>query len=147
MFIQAHCAHEISSRPHPSTPIVALANKLIFLLKSFSRILFDDLNHPRNTILWGKAHHNMNMVGLDISFKKFDLRVYLPDLVHFDLQVFNHSVYQGFIPVPWDPYDMIHAPVNTVSLFPNLHVLILSYLTEDLGTHSIYGLTSAELRR
>jgi len=42
---------------------------------------------------------------------------------------------------------MIHASVCTVGLFPNFHISILSYLPEDLGTHSIYGLTSAELRR
>jgi hypothetical protein len=42
---------------------------------------------------------------------------------------------------------VIHASVRTVGLLSYLHVPILSYLPEDLGTHSIHGLTSGDLRR
>ena len=76
-----------------------------------------------------------------------NIRISFPYLVHFDHQIFVHPVHQDFISISRDPDDMIHASVCTVGLFPDFHISILSYLPEDLGTHSIYGPTSAELRR
>jgi len=94
-----------------------------------------------------EADHDVHVVGLDISFQILDFRVHLSYLVHFDLQVLVDPIDQHVVSVSWNPDDVIHASVRTVGLLSYLHVPILSYLPEDLGTHSIHGLTAGDLRR
>lgn len=89
----------------------------------------------------------MNVAGLDISFQILDFRIRFSHFVHLDLQVLVDTVHQDFVSISVDPDDVIHASECTVGLFSDIHVLILSYLSEDLGAHSIHGLTSGDLRR
>jgi len=142
-----HCAHEISNRPYPSSSPVPLPDEFELLVQLPPRVLFDDLDHFRNTVLGRKTDHDMHVVGLDISFQIVDFRIQFSNLVHFDLQVFVDPIDQHVVSVSEYPYYMIHAPVGTVGLLPDFHDPILSYPFEDLGTYSIHGLTSGDLRR
>jgi len=147
LFVQAHCTHEISNRPYsPSSP-VPLPDEFELLIQSLPRVLFDNLDHLRNNVLGWKANHDMHVVGLDISFQILDFWVHLSNFVHLNLQVLVDTVHQDFVSVSGNPDDVIHTSVGTVGLFSDIHVWILSYLSEDLGTHSIHGLTSGDMRR
>jgi len=71
---------------------------------------------------------------------------YLSPLSNFTHKILN-DLDQQFKSIPRFPYDVIRVPAGTVGLLPYLHVLVLSYLIEDLGPLFSYGFTSAGLLR
>ena len=53
--------------PYPSPAIISLPNEIELLPQRFPRILLYDLNHLRYAVFWREAHHQVDMVRLDIS--------------------------------------------------------------------------------